>query len=598
MQQWNSNTRHTILLAAAAFSLAACVDEDYSESPADDSVGVELAMAFAGGEPGATRMDAATAQNDGTTFRGIQDLIIIPFSKKGTITIDDTPLINVLTDHVTAGTTADDPTADNGLHVSGTNLVSYLDNTYSTNHARFYANTPVLAGTASFLVYGRAIPTYGSTATPTTIQKLQNGSLATTLTARRMLNADITFSPDAIVGSYTVPQAAQQLAGYLTAIANAGGWASATDNALYALRQALLNDGNIFGGSSANVTALANALKTAINGVSSLSSNATAQAIITAIGTGPAVTNYPASIGLPDGAAALRWNAGSNRFEALTQNTTQAYINSITRFAYPAELYYYVNSLIDASSKDDRQTVYQQQATWEQVLSEGFELKNYTVNNGTKAVAIKSPIQYGVACLQTTVMATSTTTGSLVLNDADGQAVTIGAQQMPLTGMLVGSQRQQRFDFTPVGTTDYVIYDPAPFGTNATAATTSLTTTPTTASTNTLVLQTADTEPVYVVLEFQNNTTTAFRGLNGIVHPGTKFYLIGQLAPKTTLGDGDPDYAIRAFTQDHVTTATMIVAGLEKAYNVVPNLSLPRLELGVELITDWVEGTPVTVPLQ
>ena len=588
-----SNKPYTVLLAAAALCMGACMADDYTGCPADGNVGVELAMAFSGGQGGTTRMAAATAQNDGATFRGIQDLIIIPFSKKGTITIDDSPLINVLTDQITAGTTATDAAADNALHVSGTNLVSYTGTSYSTNHARFYQNAPVMAGTASFLVYGRATPTYG-TATPTTAQKLQNGSLVTTLTAQRMLNADITFAPDAIVSSDAVPAEAQALANYLTAIANANGWATTADNTLYALRQALLNGGNIFGGSSANVTALANALKTAINNVSSLSTNATAQAIISAIGTGPAVSNYPASIGLPDGAAGLHWEAASNKFVPLTRNSTQAYINNISRFAYPAELYYYVNSLIDASSKDDRQAVYQQQPTWAQVLTEGFELKDYTVNNGTKAVAIKSPIQYGVACLQTQVKATSTTSGSLVLDDADGTHVTIAAGTMPITGILVGTQRQQRFDFTPTGTTDYVVYDAAPFGTTAPALSTTLTT----AKSNTLVLQTPDAEPVNVVLELQNNTNTPFRGLNGIVHPGTKFYLVGQLAPKTALESGDSDYELRAFTQDHITTVTMNIASLSKAYNVVPNLSLPRLELGVEIVTDWIEATPTTVPLQ
>jgi len=46
------------------------------------------------------------------------------------------------------------------------------------------------------------------------------------------------------------------------------------------------------------------------------------------------------------------------------------------------------------------------------------------------------------------------------------------------------------------------------------------------------------------------------------------------------------------FTQDYTTTLKMRVTGLAKAYNVVPNLLSPRLELGIELVSQWASTTP------
>jgi hypothetical protein len=101
--------------------------------------------------------------------------------------------------------------------------------------------------------------------------------------------------------------------------------------------------------------------------------------------------------------------------------------------------------------------------------------------------------------------------------------------------------------------------------------------------TNTLVLQTYDKKRIPVLLEFINNSGTNFEGVDGIIYNGTKFYLAVQI---------DPGTSDRVFTQDCTTTLNLRVTGLSKAYNVVPNLLSPRLELGVELVTKWVSTTP------
>ena len=76
---------------------------------------------------------------------------------------------------------------------------------------------------------------------------------------------------------------------------------------------------------------------------------------------------------------------------------------------------------------------------------------------------------------------------------------------------------------------------------------------------------------------------------------GTKFYLVGEVDPSEFSTDERTEIRDRVFTQDYTTTLNMKVTGLEKAYNVVPNLLSPRLEMGVELVSKWVGTTPEEV---
>ena len=109
---------------------------------------------------------------------------------------------------------------------------------------------------------------------------------------------------------------------------------------------------------------------------------------------------------------------------------------------------------------------------------------------------------------------------------------------------------------------------------------------------NTLVLQTYDKKKVPVALELTNNSGVDFKGLGGSVLQGTNFYLVGEIDPEDFKDDDRTEIRDRVFTQDYTTTLNMKVSGLEKAYNVVPNLLSPRLEMGIELAPRWVATTP------
>jgi len=110
--------------------------------------------------------------------------------------------------------------------------------------------------------------------------------------------------------------------------------------------------------------------------------------------------------------------------------------------------------------------------------------------------------------------------------------------------------------------------------------------------TNTLVLQSYDHKKVPIVLEFMNDSPIDFKGFNGIVLRRTKFYLVGEIDPSDFSGDPRTEIRDRVFTQDYITTLNLKVVSLEKAYNVVPNLLSPRLEIGVQLVSKWVSTTP------
>jgi hypothetical protein len=294
----------------------------------------------------------------------------------------------------------------------------------------------------------------------------------------------------------------------------------------------------------------------------------------------------------------IRWVEANQEFEPQLAYTSFADINGIDRFAYPAELYYYGNSLINTSSLDNRKASYTDQE-WNAVLAT-YEHAPGVVTSSTKAVAVIDPLQYGVAHLQLALKMTDTS----VLEDARGISIPVGTTNFPLTGIIVGGQLPVGFDFSP--NTSYPVYSEgdvkfiydSQVKTNGTGGNEYFylsATEDATKVTNTLVLQSYDHQKVPVLLEFINNSGVDFKGQDGIVYQGTKFYLAGEVDPADGTG-GDASAVGRVFTQDHTTTLNMKVTSLAKAYNVVPNLLSPRLELGIQLVL-WTSTTPEEIVL-
>ena len=534
---------------------------------------VAAAVAFAvnnHNNTASSRMSSAVVQEEGQLYRGIEMRKIIPFAVKGKITSTDMPKV---------------------FEVVGNGEKPVNSRAYY-----YYDKCSLMQGVASFLSYGRA-----PQVTPE--NKAANGSIVETFPAN-MAPKDIRFSLESI-SNKVVHDKANGLAHYMTQIATAKGneiaWKDAPSNTLKVMFLNFINQievslgGNTLPGSTANIKAYTQALKTTLNSLSLTGDDAVIRtAIIAKIDENadklaPAGNwgNFPASIGLPDGAAAVRWDG--EKFVAEVSNTSLADINGIDRFAYPAELYYYGNSRIKTSNIDNRKSSYIDQ-DWSDVLAD-YEYDNSAVGPNTQAVAIIEPLQYAVANLQIKLKETEN-----YLEDAKGTNVEVGTNKFPLTGIIVGGQMPVGFDFKP--TTSYPVYSeadmkyiydnqlPELYLSSAADAP---------KATNTLVLQTYDNKKVPVALEFINNSDKDFVGVDGIVYIGTKFYLVAEIDPSEFSEDPRTEIRDRVFTQDYTTTLNMKVTGLAKAYNVVPNLLSPRLELGIELVTKWVSTTPEEV---
>ena len=468
------------------------------------------------------------------------------------------------------------------------------------------------ANVNGFIVYGSVDNIPGGTNL-----KMFNGSLLETFpesfTTIDDIQEGIGFKLEAIYKSTDyestsgIPAGAQALANSLTAIAKAGDFYMSTDAAIKGHFNRFTNDGNHLPGSAASVREWIKSFQTSI--AVSLSNP-----ILNAVNreadnqlTNIASLTYPRDISLPDGAAVLRWDKNTERFEPQINTTTIDNINSIARFAYPAPLYYYIASAIKTSEeKVDLETIYSEVETddnktaWEKILANAkFNKTSVSVN--TKAVVLTQPLQYAVAQLKVKIKAYAET-----LKDAENKDVTMGATSFPLTGIIVCDQRPVGYRFLPkeveegtISDKDVLfIYDSQvksgcylkPQDENVWAE-----------GCNTLVLQSRKDEDVNIILEFENNSGSPFTCLDGIVYPGTRFYLIGRVEASlynTSDGNAKEENKGQVFTKDYITTVNMTVSSLARAYNVPPNLLSPNLEIGVETTPQWVAATPTSIRLE
>ncbi len=499
-----------------------------------------------------TRQASDVIQDEGQAFRGLKGLLAIPFATDGSaVTTSDIPLLST-----TAGT-----------DVNRVNELCY-----------YYMPCTLMQGTNRMLVYGQAADITGKTTAA------QNGKLETTLT-NHLLPADISFNLSSIRNTFDIHSDAQALATYMTNIANTPGWSTSSNSQLRALYLQFIHangqEAGQIAGSATNVKAYVKALKDILKDNTDDLSVAIKNNIGDIDNIACLNSGYPSastSLGLPDGAAALKWN--NTAFTVRTQTTTIDNINGIIRYTYPAELWYFVDSPIHTSINEVSKESYAGK-TWNEILN--LYTAGDHVMPSTKSVAVSNPLQYGVGRLQMTLTEIASS-----LQDAKGQDFVGSNANQTLTGIIIGGQHTVGFDFKPREPESDVdarfIYD-TQVGTADNDGKWTV---------NTLVLQSYDDEKVPVVLEFQNNTESQFAGKDGIIYPGTKFYLIAQLDPADK---GEGKYARRVFTQDYTTKVSMKVTSLANAYSCMPDLLAPRLEIGVEVTTDWILSTPTTVIL-
>ena len=290
---------------------------------------------------------------------------------------------------------------------------------------------------------------------------------------------------------------------------------------------------------------------------------------------------FPRDLNLPDGAVQVAFNNGT--FAYVDGSVDGMSVPKMDVYTKPAELYYTVNSKGVIDEEETHADKFDNYNVWDDVIAEEYEGNVAAVTLQTKSVVLEDQVQYAVGRLDAAVKVTEETVKDSGAEGGEPNYVAVPEGGYPVTGILIGGQKQVTWDFTPVGDAEFTIYDP---NVEASAVVGELS-----APMYTLALETASGEKVNIALEFVN-TGADFYGVNHQVIPaGTKFYLVAQLDPKKAknYADGTLD---KVFFQDHATKLDLTIGteSLQNAYNVVPDLRSPKLEFGLSVNLQWQQG--------
>lgn len=540
-----------------------------------------------------TRMSDGVTQSDGTIsqFRGMDNINLIPF--------DAVPA---------AGSTK----SSDFLRLSA---ISSLSSPGAINY-KVYADQPVAIGTKHFLLYAKAIDNYAETAITSMDDKFYYGILNTTGLTNSTFNStdDITFSLEQINES-TDRQVGNTIGKNIVTLLNSlanttvssvdaphDAWSTTTEANMAQLYNNFIQ---ISVGSSSSLAVILSRLYASMGHIQSTSparklADAIKDKIMEACTSEPApgepaslnsnYSGYPANVGLPDGAARLQWGvSGSNSFSDITADYGNGNMIDITKYAYPAALWYYVNTPIKAADakKSDQYTT---AGNWNGVINSVYSGAASEVTATTQSVALVNPVQYGVGRIETRIKM-----GNGPFYDKNGDVIETG-DGFTLTGLLIGGQSSVGYDFTVKGTEGLTIYDRNVVG--SIIAKPSTTSSPYLTNPNqTLALETLKDQNIYMALELVNGGED-FQGADGIIPAGGVFYLTAELDPKSSLKyeEGTLDKIV---IQDHVTNVVVNIkngnttgdgGGLGTATNGIPDLRSPGIEVGTSVDLEWKAG--------
>lgn len=565
--------------------------------------------------PGVLRMPADKTQESG--FLGMDNIVLKPFNTavsgspkaSAPVTTSDVPIGGNI-----AGLATIPAAGDGTLLPLGTPTTKY----------KVYNNISIPLGTNHFLFYA-----HGTTSGSTVADKFTQGVLtAAGLDGNNV--SGISFSPAQIYTTGDDTQGAA-LCAYLTDIANANDgsgsadaghtWATHANEGIKKLHDDFIT---LKAGSATSVLAamedLYNSLdvynesyKGANPGTAPLG-DAVVAAVMDKIDdeidftgstlgsktaawkTSPATAfaAYPKNIHLPDGAAAIDWDDSTNEFkvastyewEAANNSSAKLDVAKLTDYVFPSCIYYYANSGLKTATTTpltDNAAAIADMDAWNTVLTSYYgTTSGYTdniyVNASTRSVVLDEVVQYGVARLKTSVKAG----GATIL---DSKSKDINVTNLSMTAVLVGGQGPVGFDFTTAAAGTKILYDSVlTTGTYALANGTYTTENPT------LLLQTKESEKIRMAVEFLNNDQDFF-GVDGKLIPkGTKFYVVAELDPTASFTGKVAGMGDFVFKQDYTTTVKLSLNNLTKAYNVIPDLRTPTLELGFAVDLSWQTG--------
>lgn len=583
------------LFVVPAITFTACSSEDDLTAKQEQGVvKAEFAISIPRQMSSATRMADNVVQLRPDMFRGISKIELMPFKevKSGISTTTTTPSsINLL-----AGVSTYGKSGASGLTA---NTITNLAALYTNSSSHLYKDIEIAVGTRSFMFYGLAIDkaTSGSLSANTI-----NGSLVKSTTGTQL--GGIKFSLTNIFSGTTPDAEATEIVNYLNAIAqatdgtqtmvaifpgfkqiHAGSW-----NSVKAIVQ------QVYTSVYNNTDALSTAIKSAI--LTKATDNAGTSGASTGVLSFTSTYTYPANIGLPDGAAYINW-VDETGFVPLTNDNMGLNITSLNNYVYPASLYYFGLSNIKTST-ESMESKYDDNKTWAQILAQYTE-NTTSVQTSTRSIAIEEEIQYAVGRLDVTVHANSAS-----LTDKENQSIPLMTNDhpsFPITGVLIGNQKAVDYKFETIGTeAAQTIYDSQISGAYIYSGS------GTAPVTHTLVLQTVDATTnednnanVPVAVEFKNLSEKTIVGKdNQLIYPNTTFYLVGTLKPNENTTqkystDANSPVIKKAFVQDYVTTANFTVKSFQNAYNYLPDLRVPHLEIGLSVDLQWKTG--ITFPI-
>ena len=589
------------LVGGLVLPFAGCSNEDdpISNGPGSgETVKTQFAINIPYAKKAETKMSDVNTQQDGASFLGMKNIRLVPY---------------VETNWSTSQTTIDRILALSNIDAG---------NVSENETQKIYSDVDIPVGTDHFLFYGEANPN-----TPTNVA---NGTLTAILDGQTS-RANIKFKLVDIFSGTSFGDAETALLTLLNNVEDATDgstttWASystasETSGDKFVLKQLYNSFIEMEAGSANSILKLMQSLYTEVSkiGTGTTEGNVAASiktAITTAVtsnnvslaltesgGTlsmtfkdgGADISNFPANLNLPDGAARVTFGSGafsSNNFSLDVGDGTNGKLK-IENLTYPSSLYYFVESDLKASA--DASAAFPSNGSWDGYTWDGTTWNQTSVQASTKTIAMTKPVQYGVGLLEATVKVSSDG-----LIDKGGNTVNIGSG-FELTGVLIGGQPNELGwnMYSSSATWSKVIYD---------AAVPSNTVTETASSPNyTLALdnskfdadgttRSATQDVVNIVIELKNGTGKNIVGQDGTIFPDAKFYLVAQLDPKNKSVTNVTNPSV--FMQDYKTTANLTITSLKNAYNTIPDLGSSSLRFGLAVDLEWKSGISFDVEIK
>ena len=324
---------------------------------------------------------------------------------------------------------------------------------------------------------------------------------------------------------------------------------------------------------------------------------------------------YPNNMNLPDGAVQVYFDNSTKKF-SYDENAslTGKGVLDASKICYPSSIYYFCSSNLAATASEEitwpttttgwvgsgtGNAPWLKSAT---VLADGW---TPDVKATTRSIAMCQNINYGVASLKTTVKCNSATlvdnTSFTAVDPSEFTGnVSVPTDGFHVTGLLIGGQPTEvKYDFMAASTDafDYTIYDrnlKDIYAKNGGPSTENYTI----VLPNDLGRDENTQKPVNVAIELENNSGADFRGIDGIVPNGGKFYLVGKLTPERTLNvNGTTINNPAVFMSDYQTTLNLTIKSLANAYNTIPDLRSTKLQFGLSVDLAWKTGIEFNVDI-